>query len=115
MTAEDASRVFERFWRSDPSRARASGGAGLGLAIVAAIADAHGGRAEVQSAPGEGATFRVHLPLQAPIAAEQYLYNGTEPAQPAPAPEAAPAEQPSAADGPAPVADLDDSGTGATA
>ena len=67
MPSDDASRVFERFWRSDPSRTRASGGAGLGLAIVAAIADAHGGRAEVQSAAGRGSTFRVHLPLTVPI------------------------------------------------
>ena len=66
MATEDAARVFERFWRADPSRDRASGGAGLGLAIVAAIADAHGGRAEVQTAPGEGATFRVYLPRTAP-------------------------------------------------
>jgi two-component system OmpR family sensor kinase len=66
MTAEDAGRAFERFWRSDPSRTRSSGGAGLGLAIVAAITEAHGGRAEVETAPGEGATFRVHLPLTGP-------------------------------------------------
>jgi two-component system OmpR family sensor kinase len=66
MPVEDANRVFERFWRSDPSRARASGGAGLGLSIVAAIAAAHGGRAEVQSAPGYGSVFRVHLPHVTP-------------------------------------------------
>jgi two-component system OmpR family sensor kinase len=67
MPSEDASRVFERFWRSDPSRTRASGGAGLGLSIVAAIADAHGGRAEVQSAAGHGSIFRVHLPHAVPV------------------------------------------------
>ena len=66
MTAEDAARAFERFWRSDPSRTRSSGGAGLGLAIVAAITEAHGGHAEVETAPGEGATFRVFIPLTAP-------------------------------------------------
>jgi two-component system, OmpR family, sensor kinase len=66
MTPEDASRVFERFWRADPSRARTSGGAGLGLAIVAAIIGAHGGRAEVQTAPGAGATFRVWIPRTGP-------------------------------------------------
>jgi two-component system OmpR family sensor kinase len=66
LDPETASRVFERFWRSDPSRARQSGGAGLGLAIVAAIASAHGGRAEVQTAPGQGATFRVVLPRTKP-------------------------------------------------
>jgi len=62
MTTEEAGRVFERFWRADPSRARESGGAGLGLAIVAAITHAHGGRTEVQTAPGAGATFRVWIP-----------------------------------------------------
>src|SRR5207302_11506354 len=59
MPSDDTSRVFERFWRSDPSRTRASGGAGLGLAIVAAIAGAHGGRAEVLSTAGACATCRV--------------------------------------------------------
>jgi two-component system OmpR family sensor kinase len=62
MSAEDAARAFERFYRADPSRDRASGGAGLGLAIVAAITEAHGGHAEVQTAPGEGATFRIWIP-----------------------------------------------------
>jgi two-component system OmpR family sensor kinase len=62
IQTEDADRVFERFWRSDSSRTRASGGTGLGLAIVAAIAEAHGGTASVETAPGEGATFRVELP-----------------------------------------------------
>jgi two-component system OmpR family sensor kinase len=87
MPTEDASRVFERFWRSDPSRTRASGGAGLGLSIVAAIADAHGGRAEVQSATGHGSIFRVHLPRAVPV----------------PPDAAAPS-----ADEPPPVADLED-------
>jgi len=62
MAEEDAARAFERFYRADPSRTRESGGSGLGLAIVAAITAAHGGRAEVQTAPGEGATFRVWIP-----------------------------------------------------
>jgi len=59
---DDLERIFERFFRSDPSRARASGGNGLGLSIVAAIAAAHGGRAEAESGEGRGATFRVLLP-----------------------------------------------------
>jgi two-component system OmpR family sensor kinase len=63
MTAEHAARVFERFFRADPSRARASGGSGLGLSIVSAIAEAHGGRVEVATTPGHGATFRVRLPV----------------------------------------------------
>jgi two-component system OmpR family sensor kinase len=63
MSEEDAARAFERFWRSDPSRTRSSGGAGLGLAIVAAITEAHGGHAEVETRPGAGATFRVCIPL----------------------------------------------------
>ncbi|MFO7250838.1 MAG: HAMP domain-containing sensor histidine kinase, partial [Actinomycetes bacterium] len=64
-----AERVFERFYRSDPSRARrdpngpASSGSGLGLSIVAALVRAHGGIVSVETAPGEGATFRVILPL----------------------------------------------------
>ena len=63
LAPDHARRVFERFFRADPSRARASGGSGLGLSIVSAIAEAHGGRAEVDSAPGRGATFRVVFPL----------------------------------------------------
>ncbi|HEU0335529.1 MAG TPA: HAMP domain-containing sensor histidine kinase, partial [Gaiellaceae bacterium] len=63
LPPEDAERVFERFYRADPSRARASGGAGLGLSIVAAVAQAHGGEVSVRSEPGEGAVFRVAVPL----------------------------------------------------
>ncbi len=63
LAAEHAERVFERFFRADPSRARSSGGSGLGLSIVSAITEAHGGRAEVDSTPGRGTTFRVFLPL----------------------------------------------------
>ncbi len=63
MSADQAARVFERFFRADKSRARVSGGTGLGLAIVAATAEAHGGRVEVETSPGAGATFRVWLPV----------------------------------------------------
>jgi two-component system OmpR family sensor kinase len=63
MQADQAEHVFERFFRADPSRARASGGVGLGLAIVAAVAEAHGGSVAVTSEPGQGATFRVSVPL----------------------------------------------------
>lgn len=60
---EDAERVFERFYRADPSRSRESGGSGLGLSIVAAVAEAHGGSARYEHAPGGGARFEVRIPL----------------------------------------------------
>jgi two-component system OmpR family sensor kinase len=63
MTAEQAQRVFERFYRADQVRNQASGGTGLGLAIVAGLVAAHGGTVSVRTAPGHGADFRVKLPL----------------------------------------------------
>jgi two-component system, OmpR family, sensor kinase len=63
MTTEQAHRVFERFYRADQARTRATGGSGLGLAIVRALVIAHGGIASVRAAPGQGATFRIALPL----------------------------------------------------
>jgi two-component system OmpR family sensor kinase len=71
IAAEEAERVFERFYRVDKARTRRSGpagghsGAGLGLAIVAALVAAHHGRVELETAPGAGAAFRVRLPLSA--------------------------------------------------
>ncbi|WP_327007115.1 HAMP domain-containing histidine kinase [Dactylosporangium sp. NBC_01737] len=62
MNPGDAARVFERLYRAEGSRSRRHGGAGLGLAIVAAIVQAHGGRVELWTGPGEGARFRVLLP-----------------------------------------------------
>jgi len=62
LTPDQATRVFERFYRTDAARSRAQGGTGLGLSIVAAIAEAHGGTVEVDSTPGEGSTFRMLLP-----------------------------------------------------
>jgi two-component system OmpR family sensor kinase len=61
-----AERVFERFYRADESRSRDNGGVGLGLSIVAAITDAHGGRVRVGSRDGGGASFLVELPRQRP-------------------------------------------------
>lgn len=63
LSEADACRVFERFYRADPSRTRRSGGSGLGLSIVSALAAAHGGTVELDTRPGEGATFRIVLPL----------------------------------------------------
>jgi two-component system OmpR family sensor kinase len=62
MSTADAQRAFERLYRADPSRARRHGGAGLGLAIVASIVEAHGGRVELHTGVGAGARFRVLLP-----------------------------------------------------
>jgi two-component system OmpR family sensor kinase len=75
LTTEQTQRVFERFYRVDKARTRRAAstagssiphsGAGLGLAIVAALVAGHDGTVEIDTAPGEGATFRVRLPLAA--------------------------------------------------
>ncbi|MGY1746825.1 sensor histidine kinase [Blastococcus sp. SYSU D00695] len=66
MAGSDAARVFERFYRADPSRNRAAGGTGLGLAIVASLVAAHGGTVDLATAPGAGAVFTVRLPRSGP-------------------------------------------------
>jgi two-component system phosphate regulon sensor histidine kinase PhoR len=63
IALEHLPRIFERFYVVDKSRSRKLGGTGLGLAIVKHIAQAHGGRVTVQSAPGRGSTFTLHLPV----------------------------------------------------
>jgi two-component system, OmpR family, sensor kinase len=63
LPAGEADKVFEPFYRADPSRTRDTGGAGLGLAIVAAIVEDHGGTVAAASQPGDGATFTVRLPI----------------------------------------------------
>jgi len=69
MAPADADRVFERFYRADTSRTRAAGGSGLGLSIVASLVAAHGGRVELTTGPGQGATFTVRLPRSGPAPA----------------------------------------------
>ena len=63
MPDSDAQRVFERFYRADPARARTRGGSGLGLSIVAAIVTAHGGTVTAASTPGEGLVVTVLIPI----------------------------------------------------
>jgi heavy metal sensor kinase len=62
----DAARIFDPFVRLDAARSRNAGGAGLGLALVRAIVDAHGGAITVESTPGAGSRFTVRLPLAPP-------------------------------------------------
>jgi len=63
IAAEHLPHIFDRFYRSDTSRARKHGGSGLGLAITKHIVDAHGGTISVVSREGEGSTFQVWLPV----------------------------------------------------
>ena len=62
IAAEHLPRLTERFYRVDRSRSRETGGTGLGLAIVKHVAQRHGGQVEVQSTPGQGSIFMIHLP-----------------------------------------------------
>ncbi|GAA0439764.1 two-component sensor histidine kinase [Acrocarpospora corrugata] len=65
LTPEQARRAFDRFYRADPSRSRSGpGGAGLGLAIARSLAVAHGGRLDLRTSPGRGATFTLSVPVQ---------------------------------------------------
>ncbi len=63
IAAEDLPFIFEHFYRADKSRARRSGGSGIGLAVVRQLVEAHDGWVDVESAPGKGSTFYVYLPL----------------------------------------------------
>ena len=60
---ENLDRIFERFYRVDPARSRATGGTGLGLSIVKHVVKNHGGDVKVWSAPGVGSTFAIRLPI----------------------------------------------------
>jgi two-component system OmpR family sensor kinase len=63
LPPEQVARLFERFYRADPSRSRARGGSGLGLAIVEAVVQASGGTVSCTSAPGAGTSFEVQVPI----------------------------------------------------
>ncbi len=63
IPSRDLERIFERFYRVDRARSRATGGTGLGLSIVRHVAQAHGGDVTVESTEGEGSTFRLRVPL----------------------------------------------------
>lgn len=68
IAGEHLDQIFERFYRVDPARSRASGGTGIGLAIVRAIVEAHGGTvAAASQGPGHGATFTIRIPTQGPV------------------------------------------------
>ncbi len=80
--AEHLDRVFERFYRIDPARARASGGTGIGLAIVRAIIEAHGGTVLASSAGlARGATFTLRLPVPGSPTAQDRVH-GDDDARP---------------------------------
>lgn len=64
LPGKDPGALFERFWRAEGGRERGKGGAGLGLAIVAGIVDAHGGTVSAANAPGGGAAFQVRFPAR---------------------------------------------------
>ncbi len=78
LPTEDTDALFERFWRADPGRERGRGGAGLGLSIVAAIVEAHGGTVRAANAEGGGAVFSILLP-----AGDQARYQPPSAAAPA--------------------------------
>jgi two-component system sensor histidine kinase SenX3 len=66
IPARDRERIFERFYRVDRARSRATGGTGLGLSIVRHVAQVHGGEVGVESREGEGSTFTLQLPMNVP-------------------------------------------------
>jgi signal transduction histidine kinase len=72
IAAVEQKRIFEKFYRIPTSENGAVSGTGLGLALVAHIAEAHGGRVEVDSVLGKGSTFSIRLPLTAAGAASNH-------------------------------------------
>jgi two-component system sensor histidine kinase SenX3 len=100
ISEKDRERIFERFYRVDPARSRATGGTGLGLSIVKHVAASHGGTVSVWSVEGQGSTFTLRLP------ARQSSEPAAEPGPQSPADAVAPQSSPSrgsAASEPAPA------------
>ena len=64
IPAEERERIFEKFHRLDPGQSRGVGGSGLGLYISRGLVERMGGRIDVDSAPGQGSTFTVELPIR---------------------------------------------------
>ncbi len=64
MSPSDVKRAFEPFFRADPSRARTTGGLGLGLTLARRIIEAHGGTLSLESVAGKGTCCRIYLPAQ---------------------------------------------------
>jgi two-component system OmpR family sensor kinase len=71
INPKDLPHIFERFYRGDISRTRATGNSGLGLAIVHSIVEAHGGTIDVESTPGQGTRFTIHLPIEPALEVER--------------------------------------------
>jgi signal transduction histidine kinase len=63
IAPEHLSHIFDRFYRADPSRDRATGGAGIGLSVARGIVQAHGGAIDVRSVVGQGTEFTITLPV----------------------------------------------------
>ena len=72
MTEEGLERIFTRFYQRDRSTTRRHGGIGLGLTLVRAVIEEHGGRIEVESQPGQGSRFTIKLPKLAPVAQKEH-------------------------------------------
>ncbi|MFI5492328.1 ATP-binding protein [Actinoplanes sp. NPDC051859] len=81
IAAEDLPRIFDRFWRADRSRNRATGGSGLGLSIVRKLVEAHHGEISVTSDRATGTVFTVRIPAKLPAAAEKAMGRAAIPGQ----------------------------------
>lgn len=78
LTPDEAKMVFSRFWRADAGRTRASGGLGIGLAVVKEVVERHNGWVSVEGEKGKGATFTIHLPLYEDTVAKVRAYTGSK-------------------------------------